>query len=179
MSYPAYINTSPNDLNLSSDVDLRKEVHELIYGTEKDRARGVIVVLQSVIMENGRPKKSPYSYALTGEGTNSERGPNTTRDGNLCSESLIRVLYAPISVYGIDEKTSAMGNLSITRDICYLSHKDVVKESDIIVFIQLDEEGQIVNPVRAANEFKVVKVYPRYSDNGRLEYHVAIFEDQK
>jgi len=180
MGYPDYT-LKPSDFRIDSDIDLRETFHEILYGNkDSERPRGQIIVLQSIVRDsNNQPVKSPYTYEVTGEGKDSDRGPNTTRTGYLCSESLVRVYYRPASRMIMDEGFGEAGKDVPTRDVCYFSYKADIQEQDVVVFIKLDTDGNPISPVTIDSEVIITKVYPKKSDNGRIEYYAAIVEEQK
>ena len=173
-----YISTSNFDIH--TDVDLRTGVHDILYGTPIERPRGVLVVLQRLKKDSfGNAIRSPYTYKLTGEGKADDRGPATTRTGFYCDEFLIRVLYQPASRMIMDELTTQTGVQPVTRDLVFVSAFDSVSEHDCIVFINLDDQGNVINPVTKTKEVIVTKVYPKNLDGGRIEYYACIVEEQK
>ena len=168
------------DLAFSSDASIRDIVHSIIYGTGKEKPRGSWIVLQSLIRDNeGRPISSKYSYKIFGEGKHKNRGPNTTRTGYLCKEKLYRMILQPASRMIMDETTRSMGKMVPERDVVYFSYKNEIREQDVIIQIKIDEDGYPENPITAIKESIITKVYPKKSDNGRVEFYAAIIEDQK
>jgi len=179
MPYPDYT-ASASSFTTVTDVDLRTTFHEMLYGNDLERPRGTIVVLQKIVRDtDGMPIKSPYTYKVTGEGKHEDRGPNTTRTGYLCDESLIRTQFRPASRMIMDEKTSEFGKQVPTRDVCFFSYKDPIKEQDVIIFVNTDDDGNPTSPVTVESEVTITKVYPKRADNGRIEYYAALVEDQK
>jgi len=177
--YPDYT-AKTQDFVSNSDADLRSTFHKLIYGSDEERPRGTLVVLQVVQRdENGLPVKSPYTYKITGEGKHSDRGPNTTRTGYLCSEKIARTTFRPASRMVMDERNSEAAKQVPTRDVCFFSWQDEIKEHDVVIFIKTDDEGNPLSPIQVEGELNVTKVYPKRSDNGRIEYYAAVVEDQK
>lgn len=177
--YPKYT-IDKSSVEVSSDVNLSEIFKDILYGTSKEKPRGTWAVLQNLLLdENNQPIKSDYVYKLTGEGKNSNRGPSTTRNGFLCNEKLVKTFYRPASRMIMDELTSAVGVMAPTRDVCYFASTDPVREHDVIVFIELDEEGNIKNPVKAIKELNVVRVYDRRLDNSQVQYYACVVEDQK
>ncbi len=176
--FPEYIST--NTFDIPTDIDLRQTVHDILYGTSTERPRGVLVVLQRLKKDaSGNVLKSPYTYKLTGEGKADDRGPATTRTGFYCDESLIRILYQPASRMIMDELTTQTGVQPVTRDLVFVSALDPISEHDCIVFINLDDQGNVINPVTKTKEVIVTKVYPKNLDGGRIEYYACIVEEQK
>lgn len=167
-------------VDIDTDISIRANVDAIIYGTNGEQPRGIFAVLQSVLRDdNNSPITSPFTYKSTGEGKDGNRGPNTTRTGYLCNEKLIRTIYRPASLLRNDESMSDMGVFAPDRDIFYLSSKDEIYEQDVIVLINTDEDGNIINPVTAIEEYTVTQVYPKRLDTGRIEYYVCLIEDQR
>jgi len=168
------------NFDIDTDIDLSGEVTNIIYGNGKERPRGVLVVLQKILRDTkGLPIKSPWTHKVTKEGQANNRGPNTTREGYLCDEKLVRVLYRPASRMIMDEQMSQTGMQPVTRDVMYFAKEDVVDEHDCVVFVKLNSEGKITNPVTAAKEVVVTKLYPKHLDNGQIQYYTCIVEEQK
>ena len=167
-------------LDISKDISVRANVDAIIYGTKDEAPRGIFAVLQTVLRdEKGSPIKSPFTYKLTGEGKNDNRGPHTTRTGYLCNEKLIRAIYKPATLMRADATMSAIGMVAPEKDIFILSWRDEIKAQDVIVLIKTDDNGNIINPVTIEKEFIVSLVYPKKLDNGRVEFYTCIIEDQK
>lgn len=178
--YPNQYTYNKNSAITTDDVNISEIIKDILYGTPTEKPRGTWAVLQSLKRDsNGEPIKSDYVYKLTGEGVNSGRGPGTTRTGYLCDEKLVRTYYRPASRMIMDELTSAVGVFAPTRDVCYFANIDPIYEHDVIVFIELDADGSIINPVKAIKELNVVRVYDKRLDNGLVQYYACVVEDQK
>lgn len=173
----SFINS--NLFNTEVDIDMRTGMHDILYGNARQKPQGRFAVLQLLKRdENGNPEQSNYSYKNTGEGQHKNRGPLTTRTGYYCTEKLVRCYYRPTRLR-LDETTLKMGPQASDKEVIFLSYTDPVKEHDVIVLINIDENGNPVNPVSPEKELIVVKVYPYCSTDGRVEYYAALVEDQK
>jgi hypothetical protein len=180
--FPDYGYT-PSATEVDFDIDLRAHFHAIIYGSDSERPRGQWVVIQKLLRdEKGEPIKSPYRFKVTDEGKHKERGPSTTRTGFLCNEVLVRSMFRPAQRMIADEQSAEIGNLAPTRDVFYFAFEDKtvdIKEKDVVITIDIDEFGNIINPVKAIHEYNIVKRHNKCSDGGRVEYIATIVEDQR
>jgi len=169
-----YITVPP----VSSGIDMKKALTELLYGNGQQIPRGQYVVHQSLQRDSdGLPVTSEYAYKLSQEGRDENRGAITTRTGFLCSESLIRVFIFPSGRSVVDEIGTVMGRTGEDRAVIF---SDVnLRKHDTIITLVLDENGVPVNPVTSDQEFIVTIPYPKKLDFGRNEFYVSIAEIQK
>jgi hypothetical protein len=68
---------------------------------------------------------------------------------------------------------------TLKREIAYLSYRDEPKEHDMLVILKLNEDGSVKSPAEAVDEYEIVKVIPRESDFGRIEYYLCVIEKVK
>lgn len=171
----------PNEaIHTEHDFSIREAVHDIIYGTTKEKPRGTLTILQSLVKDSrGLPIKHPSSYKISGEGTGAIYIPGMTRTGFRCTESIIRTRIRPAGRIIVDELTTPMGEMSPIRDAIYTSYKDPISYRDVLIYPELQEDGYPILPVRPRKELNVVAVYPIYSDVGRIEYYLSIAEEQK
>ena len=177
--YPDYTIKS-TALIANQDIDLRKTFDEILFGTDKERARGRWVVVQKLLRNaEDEPIVSPYTYKLTEEGKDKNRGPNTTRTGFLCNEILTKCVYAPAGRMTMDESAAEAGQQIQEKDVVYLPSATHVKQHDVVIFIEIGDDGKFTNPIKATKEVIITKIYEKCSDEGRIEFYICIVEEQK
>jgi len=165
---------------VSNDISLRELVHEMLYGSNKEKARGEWVVLQKLVRdEDGNPIKHELAYTTSGEGRHKNRPAGMTRTGYKCTEHLVRCRHYPASLARIDEIASAPGHIAPVKNISYFSHLDEIKDNDVIVTLKVDADGNVINPPKVDAELIITRSIPVYGDNSRIEYYIGIIEDQK
>lgn len=170
---------SPEQLTIGKDLDLRETFHNTLYGTETEKPRGALIVIQELKRDDsGNPITSPYAYD-TGEGSYKERGTATTRTGFLCDEYWRRSFIRPSGRLVMDEIGAPMGVFANERLIFYFSAHDPIRQHDVIIVPRYDENGNPESPVVASMEYNITIVYPKFLDGGRIEFYAAIAEIQK
>lgn len=166
------------NFDIDVDIDLKKEFNNWINGTERSKRIGSYCVLQSIVLDkDGVQKRSPYANKYTGEVKLTERFPNTTITGYLCSERIIRAyitsfqprLYATLQIAdpGLDNESKYLAFIKADEDID-------IKSGDIIVTIKLSANGNIINPVTPVNDYVILEVPDARGDYGRTEFKMAI-----
>lgn len=175
--YPVY--DTPNYSGFVDNINVRQEVHRMIYGDGVNMPLGSMVILQNCIRDqNNLPVKSPYSYKLTGEGPLDRRIANTTTTGFLCTEKLIRALFIPPPRLFADAQSTHLAFIESSKYALILAYPDIAYTHDIILVPKLSDNGEIIQPVTVINEYVITKTYEKRYNN-RLEFTVCILERVK
>jgi len=167
------------DFPIGLDYDIKTSVYHTLYGSDGESAKGEWIILQRLVRDdNGEPIRGTV-YKNTQEGSNSNRGPATTRTGYICNEVWIRGLIIPSGRFALNEVTSPIGALETNRVVIITAAQDKILQHDVMILPARDEDDNIASPVTIESEYNATLVYPKRLDNGRLEYHLTICENQK
>lgn len=167
------------DFPIGLDYDIKTSVYTTLYGSAGESAKGEWLILQKLVRdEKGDPIRGTV-YKNTQEGSNENRGPGTTRTGYLCNEVWVRGLIIPSGRFALNEVTSPVGALETNRIVIITAAQDKVKQHDVFIIPVRDDDDKIATPIAIDREYNATLVYPKRLDNGRLEYHLTICEDQK
>jgi len=164
------------NFDISVDIDLREEFQRTINGTDTTEPLSTQMVLQSIqVDDKGNLARSPYSYKHTGEAPLDKRHPNTTITGYKCAETLERAYVVPFQLrYYAALQIADPGVDNESKYLFYLRHDMVIKQHDVFVSIELDDDGNVVNPVTPIRDFVILEVPPLSEVNGRGEFKIAI-----
>lgn len=161
------------------DYDIKTSVYATLYGSDGESAKGEWLILQRLLRDdNGDPIRGTV-YKNTQEGKDANRGPSTTRTGYLCNEVWIRGLIIPSGRFALNEVTSPVGALETNRVVIITAAQDKIVQHDAIIIPRRNDDDNIATPIAIEREYNATLVYPKRLDNGRLEYHLTICEDQK
>ena len=168
------------DGEIHDDLGIREFFEQMINGSDVENGRGQYVIWQNVLRDkDGIPVKHTDSYLITGEGRYRNRVPNMTVSGYFCKEFLLKAIYNPPTLARVRGEQSPMEMIAADMETLYVSYQYKVQENDVIIFPKLNDDGTLQQPIAIEEERMITKVFPRRSDNGRIEYYKCILERQK
>jgi hypothetical protein len=148
------------------ELDLRVEMHRLLYGAVDEEAKGRIGLLRKIRLDaNGDKERCPCRDSVTDESDSDYYCRFCLGVGYFWDESKI-VYYRNDDSFRKREGK----NQEYEGDDFFIGYNRVITPSDFIVVVQLDSEGSVVIPAVRESIFKIISADPFRSDNGRIEF---------
>jgi len=158
------------------ELDLRNELHRLLYGASDEISKGKIGLLRRMRAdENGELIKCPCRNTITNEPSRDFFCRYCHGHGYFWDE--LKIVY-----YRDDDSfTKKEGNTEeFERDYFYFEYNVDIRTSDFIIEVRLDKEGRPYQPVEREKVFNILSADTFRSDNGRVEFwQIRAKEEQK
>lgn len=158
------------------ELDLRVELHRLLYGAADEEAKGRVGLLRRIRLDaNGEPIRCACRSSLTDEPDKDYYCRFCLGVGYFWDE--LKIVY-----YRNDDsfRKREGKNQEYEGDDFFVGHQQVITPRDFIVVVKLDEDGQPVVPVVRESVFRILSADPFRADNGRIEfYRIRAVESRK
>ena len=164
------MSTSPYSMyptnSSGKELDLRVELHRLLYGAPDEEAKGRMGLLRKIRMDaNGEPQRCPCRDSLTDEPDKDYYCRFCLGVGYFWDESKI-VYYRNDDSFRKREGK----NQEYEGDDFFVAYNRVITPRDFVVIVKLDEDGQVEVPATRESIFKILSADPFRADNGRIEF---------
>lgn len=156
------------------EVDLREELHSLLYGSDCEIPKGQYYILRRMRHENIDGPLIPCvcKSKVTKEGDVDNFCPYCLSEGYLCDEEWVfgyKVrLRLKRSMDGIIQGRS--GFIWPEPVYLFLPHHINPCREDRVLAPQIDDAGEIIEPIKLLHYYQIQLVNPLRSDNGRIEF---------
>lgn len=170
--------------NRSADnIDLRQEMHHLIYGSTEVIAQGRDVVLRELTNTT-----CTACWDKTSGGSNNPHCIYCDGEGYMWSERIIKVflvhgvapIYKPGNLATGQYPQGDTGYLNTDRGTAFCEYRifpnyerytnDEQSRYDMIYDLKVDTSGRTVSPLVRTAKWKVLTVVPWHGDQGRVEF---------
>jgi hypothetical protein len=143
-------------------IDLRKEVHELFYGTSSVPGFAFDIILRKV----DKTQRCPCWDYLKQEAdkTCAECSGSGWLTYDLIRKSIKKKFIGK-------EETEEYGQVEFDSNLFFFEHNVEVSEEDSIIEVRTDDCGKIVSPVKILKRHSVKDVEPLRANNGRVEFY--------
>lgn len=148
------------------ELDLRKELRELLDGSWEEIPKGRIGYLRKVRLdENENPIRCKCRDRITDEPDEDYYCPKCLGIGYLWDEEEITFYRNDNSFRKVEGKTR-----EFPGDYFYVKYTENITTNDYIVIINNDKEGKTNKPIKRFILFDIISADEFRCDNGRIEY---------
>ncbi len=152
--------------NRGIELDLRKEIENLLFGALDEVPKGRIGLLRKMKRDdNGNLIQCACTSLLTNEPDKDYYCPKCLGHGFYWEESEV-IYYRDDSSFRKYEGK----NREYSGDNFYLLYNEVITVDDCIVLVGVDENGKVISPVKRVCIYEILSADPFRADNGRIEY---------
>lgn len=185
-TYPLLTNRSMwTSLNAGSEIDLRVEFHDILYGNGVEIPKGIPVILRRMRYDaNEELVRCPCVSDITNEPDEDVPCHHCWGEGFIWDEEWL-VTYKVViggargSSLAKQLETHPAGTLKTSICFFYFKYDTNLTNYDKIIEVKLDEEGCIVAPYKRIHKYGISTAESLRSDSGRIEYwRVACVEER-
>jgi hypothetical protein len=145
------------NLHSKKEIDLRQELDKTFFGAADEIPKSLTGLLRRMRRDsNGAPIKCPCRDHITDEPDRDSYCPVCLSMGFLWDE-------VEVNYYKNGEEKSG-------DTIFFIQDNIPITSIDYIITIKLDNEGEIIQPIRRDYYYKILEAIKFRSDNGRIEY---------
>ena len=161
-----------NPYRRRTEVDLRKELNNMFDGIFPEIAKKQPVILRRMRRDsNNNLTRCDCVDEVTHEPDKDTYCPFCQGDGFYWDEINMDAYKVPISGNdALAEKLITQGLMNIPLMVFYTRSSVNIDEKDKIVEVELDKEGNIAEPIKRKQLYRIGSIIDYRSDNGRLEY---------
>lgn len=161
----------------TTEIDLRKEFNNTIYGNNPEIAKGQPGLLRKFRLDsNSNLISCSCVSSVTKEPDRETRCPICLGEGNIWDEESIE-FYVGKSVAGdasvYQDRLKIPGLMNTELVIFYISSEYTLTKNDKLVLLSLDKEGKPFQPLTRFQLFRIAELREMRLDNGRLEFWKA------
>ena len=150
----------------SLELDLRTEIHELLYGSTGEIAKGKIGLLRKMRADtNGDLMRCPCRNKITDEPDRDSFCRFCHNHGYFWDETQIVYYKNDDSFRKREGKTQ-----EYEGDLFYLEYSEDISPHDFIIEILLDSTGQPAQPVQRLKTYDILSADQFRADYGRTEF---------
>lgn len=168
----------------SGEIDLRYELHNILYGTGNETPKAMYGLLRSMNLDSsGNLVRCVCIDKITHEPDKDYYCPICMGERYIWAESLVKFYRVSISTFAhgaptVWNKTKEYGQVNIASHIFYFEFDTIIKTSDKIIDISLDLEGNIIRPIQREVVWKINDLTKFRADRGRVEFIKVFCNDE-
>lgn len=148
------------------EIDLRQEMHELLYGSAGEIAKGKVGLLRKMRTDSdGEPIRCPCRNKITDEPDRDSFCRFCHGHGYFWDETEIVYYKNDDSFRKVEGKVQ-----EYEGDMFFFEYDEVISPHDFIIEIVLDNDGQPVQPVQRLKVYDIMSADQFRADYGRVEF---------
>jgi hypothetical protein len=158
----------------SSEPNIREEFIDTINGSSPEIAKGHYVIFRKATRDaNNNVVHCECVDLITKEPDKDRWCPYCYSTGLMFTEEFIKA-YSVIAgiprTNAILNNTMPFGNSDLQYKVFYTMYDKDFTVYDRLIEVELDNEGNVVEPINRIHIFKIIRPYAYRLDNGKLEY---------
>lgn len=166
----------------TTEPNMRQELIDLFDGNWPEIPKAQVGLIRHWRQDSaGRPVLCACVDSVSKEPDRDRYCPVCMGEGVLWDETYIQYrkqeINRPRSNLMADQLSPA-GLINAQSVVFYVRYDSVISLYDKIILLELDLEGNIVEPQRRAQCFRIVTLWDHRSDNGKLEYYKVFTHEE-